>query len=68
MGLPCWRGHTGEPLHERGLVSGEPGLYVVGRPFLFSLTSSLIGGVGRDAGFIAEQIIRRQVRRQGEFA
>jgi putative flavoprotein involved in K+ transport len=33
-----------------------PGLYFVGRPFLYGFTSSLIGGVGRDAEHIAEQI------------
>ena len=50
-------GEDGEPVHERGVVPGEPGLYFVGRFFQHSLTSPLIGGVGRDAEYIAEQIV-----------
>ena len=34
----------GYPIHYRGVVEGEPGLYFVGLLFLYSLTSSLIGG------------------------
>jgi putative flavoprotein involved in K+ transport len=44
------------PLHERGVVVGEPGLYFVGLFFLYAFTSSLIGGVGRDAEYIAKHI------------
>jgi putative flavoprotein involved in K+ transport len=47
----------GEPVHERGVVDDEPGLYFVGRFFLYGLTSSLIGGVGRDAEHIANRIV-----------
>ena len=39
-----------------GVVEAEPGLYFVGLPFLFALTSSLVGGVGRDAEYIATHI------------
>jgi putative flavoprotein involved in K+ transport len=46
----------GEPLHERGAVNSQPGLYLVGRAFLFAVSSSLIGGVGRDAEHIAKHI------------
>ena len=46
-------GDDGEPMHERGVVEGAPGLYLVGRFFLFAFTSGLIGGVGRDAEYIA---------------
>jgi len=49
----------GYPVHSRGVVKGEPGLYFLGLPFQYTLTSSLIGGVGRDARFIAEQIAAR---------
>ena len=49
----------GQPLHDRGVVAAEPGLYFVGLPFLFTLTSSLVGGVGRDAEYIAEHIACR---------
>ena len=48
-----------EPAHDRGVVADAPGLYLVGRFFLFALTSSLIGGVGRDAEHIAEHIAKR---------
>jgi putative flavoprotein involved in K+ transport len=46
----------GQPRHERGVVTAQPGLYFVGLPFLDSLTSPLIGGVGRDARHIAAQV------------
>jgi putative flavoprotein involved in K+ transport len=46
----------GEPVHDRGVVEAAPGLYFVGRPFLYGFTSSLIGGVGRDAEHIAKHI------------
>jgi putative flavoprotein involved in K+ transport len=46
----------GEPVHDRGVVGAAPGLYFVGRPFLYGFTSSLIGGVGRDAEHIAKHI------------
>jgi putative flavoprotein involved in K+ transport len=47
---------SGEPMHERGVVESEPGLYFVGRFFQFAFTSSLIGGVGRDAEYIARHL------------
>ena len=37
------------PLHERGVVVGEPGLYFVGMPFQYAATSDVLPGVGRDA-------------------
>ena len=49
-------GEDGEPMHERGVVEGMPGLYFLGRFFLYALNSSLIGGVGRDAEHIAVHI------------
>ena len=50
-------GEDGEPVHQRGVVAGEPGLYFVGRPFQFGVTSVLIGGVGRDAEYVVEQLV-----------
>jgi putative flavoprotein involved in K+ transport len=50
----------GGPLHDRGVVGSEPGLYFVGLVFLYALNSSLVGGAGRDAEHIAEQIAARQ--------
>ena len=51
----------GEPRHERGVVQSEPGLYFVGLFFLSAGSSSLIGGVGRDARHIARHIDSRRV-------
>ncbi len=60
--LPVF-GSDGYPIHYRGVVDGEPGLYFLGLPFQYTLTSSLIGGVGRDARYIAEQIVAQSPRR-----
>jgi putative flavoprotein involved in K+ transport len=49
----------GEPRHERGVVMSEPGLYFVGLFFQSAAISSLIGGVGRDAAYIANEIAAR---------
>jgi putative flavoprotein involved in K+ transport len=49
----------GYPVHERGVVGSEPGLYFVGQFFQYSLSSVLIGGVGRDAEFVAMHIASR---------
>jgi putative flavoprotein involved in K+ transport len=48
-----------EPMHERGLVPREPGLYFVGLAFLYSFSSIMIHGVGRDAERIAAAIASR---------
>jgi putative flavoprotein involved in K+ transport len=45
--------------HERGAVVGEPGLYLLGTPFQYALTSSFLGGVGRDAAHVADLIAAR---------
>lgn len=46
------------PVHARG-VTPEPGLYFLGLDFLYSFTSENVGGVGRDARYIAKHIARR---------
>ena len=48
----------GLPRHDRGLIASRPGLYFVGLWFLSGFTSSLLGGVGRDAERIADHIAR----------
>lgn len=53
-------GEDGYPLVERGIASSAPGLYFIGLPFLYSLSSMLVGGVGRDAAFIADRIAARR--------
>jgi putative flavoprotein involved in K+ transport len=52
-------GADGYPRHSGGVMDGEPGLYFVGLPFQTRLASGLIGGVGEDAGFVADVIDRR---------
>ena len=47
------------PKHERGVALGEPGLYFVGLPFIHSMSSTMIHGVGRDAEHIAKVIDAR---------
>ncbi|MGH8871066.1 MAG: flavin-containing monooxygenase, partial [Acidimicrobiia bacterium] len=49
------------PTHERGVVADEPGLYFVGLKFLYSVSSALIHGVGRDAARIADAIAARDI-------
>jgi putative flavoprotein involved in K+ transport len=58
-----------EPLHRRGIVESEPGLYFIGLKFLYSVSSEQIQGVGRDADYIAGKIAAgRGVRRAGQSA
>ncbi len=47
---------SGEPLHERGVVPHEDGLYFVGLHFLYSMTSATIMGVARDADRIVRAV------------
>jgi putative flavoprotein involved in K+ transport len=49
----------GEPIHDRGVVPGEPGLYFVGLHFLFAFSSPMIHGVSRDARYVVEVIKKR---------
>jgi putative flavoprotein involved in K+ transport len=51
-------GEQQELRQERGVTS-EPGLYFVGLDFLYSFTSENVGGVRRDARYIAKQIRSR---------
>ncbi len=51
-------GEDGFPVHDRGVVRGVPGLYAVGLPFQYALSSASIGGVGRDAEYVAAAIAR----------
>lgn len=46
----------GAPKHQRGVIDACAGLYLVGLPFLYSLSSPLVGGVGRDAEYIVHHI------------
>lgn len=62
--------HHGFPIHTQGVVETIPGLYFIGLLFLHSLSSALLGGVGRDAEYIVDHIAstrsesRRALNRQ----
>ena len=58
LDLPVF-GPDGEPQHDRGVVTKEPGLYFVGLHFLYALSSVMIHGVGRDAARIAGAVAAR---------
>ena len=49
----------GDPQHVAGVVESQPGLYFVGLPFLYAMSSSMIHGVGRDAQRIVAIVARR---------
>ena len=49
----------GEPVHRRGIVPDQPGLYFVGLHFLYALSSTMIHGVGRDAEHVVKAIAAR---------
>jgi hypothetical protein len=48
-----------EPIHRRGIVESEPGLYFVGLFFLYAMSSGFLPGVGRDAEHIVKDIATR---------
>lgn len=50
--------------NERGVCPQEPGLYVLGQLFQYSLASSMVHGVGRDAAQLAEHIDRARLAGQ----
>ena len=61
--------HNGVPIHDRGIVDACPGLYFIGLLFLYSLSSALVGGVGRDAEHIVDHIVStRPSRREDAVA
>ena len=47
----------GWPVTHRGISLSVNGLYFMGMPFQFGLTSGLVGGVGRDAKYLANYIL-----------
>jgi putative flavoprotein involved in K+ transport len=65
--LPIF-GEDGLPLHERGVVAQVPGMYFVGLHFLYSMTSSTLFGIGRDANRVVKAIDSRVRARKRETA
>ena len=51
-----------EPVHERGVIPSEPGLYFVGLFFLYAGSSELLRGVGRDAEHVVNHIAMNRSR------
>ena len=56
-------GADGYPRHERGIATDVEGLSFVGLRFQHRITSSLIGGVGEDAAFVADHVAQRSEMR-----
>lgn len=52
----------GYPRHARG-VTTHPGLYAVGLPWLHTIASAVLAGVGDDAAYVAEHIADRRAGR-----
>jgi len=59
---------NGLPIHDRGIVESCPGLYFIGLLFLYSLSSALVGGVGRDARHIVDHLDSTRVARREDTA
>jgi len=53
---------SGEPEHEAGIALKTPGLYFLGLDFLFSMSSSMLQGVGRDAKRVISEMNARRAR------
>jgi putative flavoprotein involved in K+ transport len=63
--LPVFN-QDGDLVHDRGIVTSEPGLYFIGMYFQYALSSVLIGGFGRDAEHVARHIEASQPVRRPE--
>jgi len=56
---PPLTGRDGYPDNDQGLITDQPGLYVMGMAFQTALASALLGGVGTDAAHIVHHIAAR---------
>jgi len=52
-------GDDGWPREYRGVADDVPGLFFCGLSFQFAFSSMLLAGVGRDAQYVAAQILPR---------
>jgi putative flavoprotein involved in K+ transport len=48
---------TGDPRHDCGAIPEQPGLYFVGLPFQYAMSSGMIHGVGRDAKRVVNAVV-----------
>ena len=60
--LPVF-GENGWPRERRGVVDESPGLYFLGIPFLYSFSSMLVLGAGRDAAHVVDRLAARAADR-----
>jgi putative flavoprotein involved in K+ transport len=58
--LPVFGDERREPIHRRGIIDSEPGLYFVGLFFLYAMSSGFFRGVGRDAEYVVKAIAARK--------
>ena len=65
--LPIF-GEDGYPRQHRGVVERAPGVYFLGLPFQHTFASAVIGGVGKDARYIAEHLAGRTTEYKSESA
>jgi putative flavoprotein involved in K+ transport len=63
--LPVFGEHENEPMHYRGVVATQPGLYFVGLFFLYAMSSGFLPGVDRDAEHIVQAILAGAGRTSG---
>jgi putative flavoprotein involved in K+ transport len=63
--LPVF-GEDGWPKERRGVVDAQPGLSFLGIPFLYSFTSMLVLGAGRDAAYVVDRLAARAADRSQE--
>jgi putative flavoprotein involved in K+ transport len=63
--LPIF-GEDGGPVHDRGVVVSEPGMYFMGLVFQYAATSDVLPGVGRDAEYISKHIAKHIAWREAE--
>ena len=55
--LPVFGEREDEPVHHRGVVARQPGLYFVGLSFLYAMSSGFLPGVDRDAEHVVQAIL-----------
>jgi putative flavoprotein involved in K+ transport len=63
--LPVFGENQNEPMHHRGVVADQPGLYFVGLFFLYAMSSGFLPGVDRDAEHIVNTILAGAGRTAG---
>jgi putative flavoprotein involved in K+ transport len=66
--LPVFGEREHEPVHHRGVVASQPGLYFVGLSFLYAMSSGFLPGVDRDAEHVVQAILAGAGRTAGNGA